>query len=323
MAYIQLILLQNENIHNTLSNILCIYSYHINTQVGKLYNNMHPESGSSMQEYKSAMQNKLKQGVLVLSKKIFINKFSEYDHSNVHDIQILSNLFKHNIQQFEQFYSKFNVYVHVKQRNIQPVLNYIPLPKIKQFCCLYINKYINNFNILLKHTDNQEFLFYNNEASIIFNEIQKQGIQINQEAFIQKLPNLKYIINNNKIYSNYNVNTTTGRPSNSNGLNFAAIPKNDGTRNIIISRFDDGVLLQCDFSAYHLSLIADIVQFEFPENTNVHQYLASQYFNTMDPSDQQVLRSKQITFKLIYGGIPRQYMHIQFLKKINDYINSL
>ena len=321
--YVQLILLQNENVYYTLNNIICVYSYNINTKQGRIYNNLHHDTNSQMQEYKLTLYNKINDGILVLSKKVFINYFSEYEHDKVYDIQIISNLFKHNIQQFEQFYTKQPLYFHTKQKNIQSILNFIPLLKIKQFCQLYINKYINIFYKLVQCLNNQEFLFYNNQALIVFNNIQKQGIKVDQEIFYKKFPNLKWLINNKKIYTNYNLNTITGRPSNTGGINFAALPKNDGTRSFIISRFKEGVLLQVDFSAYHLSLIADIVQYQFPTNTNIHQYLSSQYFNTDSPSQQQIIRSKQITFKLIYGGIPKQYMHIQFLKKINNYINSL
>jgi len=54
------------------------------------------------------------------------------------------------------------------------------------------------------------------------------------------------------VYSEYNPFTSTGRPSNRfGGLNFAALNKSDGSRKQFISRYNNGVLVEMDFDAYH------------------------------------------------------------------------
>ena len=54
-------------------------------------------------------------------------------------------------------------------------------------------------------------------------------------------------------YTQYNLFTSTGRPSNTfNGINYAALNKEDGSRNRFISRFENGMLVEFDFDAYLL-----------------------------------------------------------------------
>ena len=85
------------------------------------------------------------------------------------------------------------------------------------------------------------------------------------------------------------------------GINFAALNKSDGTRKKYISRYgDNGCMIEMDYDAYHLRLIAEIVGYEFPEGS-VHQYLADQYGVDYD-------KSKSLSFKYLYGEIP--YMNI-------------
>ena len=48
------------------------------------------------------------------------------------------------------------------------------------------------------------------------------------------------------------------------------------SRNGFVSRFDDGVLIEMDYDAYHLRLIADIIGYDFPDGS-VHEYLGKQY----------------------------------------------
>ena len=77
-----------------------------------------------------------------------------------------------------------------------------------------------------------------------------------------------------KVFSEYNLYTSTGRPSNRfGGINFAALNKKDGSRKKFISRFKNGVLVEMDFDAYHLRLIADKVEYDFPKGS-VHEHMA-------------------------------------------------
>jgi hypothetical protein len=121
-------------------------------------------------------------------------------------------------------------------------------------------------------------------------------------------------------YSYYNPYTLTGRPSNTfNKINYAALNKTDGTRNKYISRFTNGGILELDYDAYHLRIIGDIIGYKLPKSS-VHEYLGKQYFATDNLTEQQYLEAKQISFQLLYGGIPKEFLEIPFFNKVNDFI---
>jgi len=123
-----------------------------------------------------------------------------------------------------------------------------------------------------------------------------------------------------KEYCKYNPYTITGRPSNTfNKVNYAALNKRDGTRNKYISRFDGGSILELDYDAYHLRIIADMVGYTFP-NTSVHEYLGKQYFSKETLTKKEYSEAKQISFQILYGGIPKEFLTIPFFSKVNDFI---
>ena len=128
---------------------------------------------------------------------------------------------------------------------------------------------------------------------------------------------------NNKDYTEYNIYTTTGRPSNKfGGVNYAALNKEDGSRESFVSRFERGMLLDMDFDAYHPRLIADIIGYDLPDES-VHEYFAKQYFGKQEISAEEYEQSKKITFRLLYGGIDKDFEKIPFFCKTKKYIYKL
>ncbi len=131
-------------------------------------------------------------------------------------------------------------------------------------------------------------------------EVEKNGLQTTDKV----------------VYSEYNPFTSTGRPSNRfGGLNFAALNKNDGSRKKFISRFDGGWLVEFDYDAYHPRLIGDKIGYEFPKDS-VHEHFAESYGVDYD-------ESKALTFKYLYGGVPREMRNHPFFGKVQDYVMSL
>ena len=85
-------------------------------------------------------------------------------------------------------------------------------------------------------------------------------------------------------YTKYNVYTTTGRPSNSNkGINYAALNKDDGTREKYISRFENGKLIEFDYDAYHLRLIANLIGIDQPPGSFHKRKLYKKNLDNMNP----------------------------------------
>ena len=124
--------------------------------------------------------------------------------------------------------------------------------------------------------------------------------------------------NDKMVYSEYNLYTSTGRPSNRfGGINFAALNKTDGSRKPFKSRFENGMLVEFDYDAYHLRLIGEVVNYKFPEGS-VHKHMARFY------GDVTYDESKNRSFQYLYGHIPIDVVQINpFFGKVHDYINKI
>ena len=124
-------------------------------------------------------------------------------------------------------------------------------------------------------------------------------------------------------FTQYNPYTSTGRPSNRyGGINYAALNKEDGSRDRFTSRFDSGKMLEFDFDAYHIRLMAEVVGYKFPD-TSVHEYLGKQYFDKDELTEEEYRESKALSFKIIYGGIPKEMREIEFFGKVHDFTRKL
>jgi len=164
-----------------------------------------------------------------------------------------------------------------------------------------------------EHTES--YLSFNSRYPKTFAAIERTGLCVN-DAF--QSPQL---VTNSKVYSHYHYHTTTGRPSNAfRGFNFAAMNKEDGTRDAFCSQH--GALVEMDFDAYHVRLIARLINYKLP-SSSVHEYFGQFYFDTKTLTEEQYEQSKQITFRLLYGGIDKEFLEIPYFKQVNDLIWKL
>jgi len=149
----------------------------------------------------------------------------------------------------------------------------------------------------------------------LLSDIERIGVRVVSENFIDKWPASSKHLKGDIVYTEYNPYTATSRPSNRHGgVNYAALNKHDGTRDIFIPR-DNKIFLQFDYDAYHVRIIGKLIGYDLP-TTFVHQWLADQYGCTYD-------ESKGITFKILYGGVTDEYKHIPFFVQVDTYINEL
>jgi hypothetical protein len=125
------------------------------------------------------------------------------------------------------------------------------------------------------------------------------------------------------VFSDYNIHTSTGRPSNAfGGINFAALNKHDGSRSRFVSRFGtDGTLVQFDYEAFHLRLAATLMNYTLPA-TSLHRYLAEQYYGTADITDEMYEESKARTFAIMYGQTD-DTGGVAFFEKLKEYSSDL
>jgi hypothetical protein len=149
----------------------------------------------------------------------------------------------------------------------------------------------------------------------LLSEIERMGIQVGTEKFIDRWPDASKHLLNGKVFTEYNPYTITSRPSNRHGgVNYSALNKKDGSREIFIPK-PGHIFLQMDYDAYHVRLIGKLIKYDLP-TTSVHQWLADQYGCSYD-------ESKGRTFRILYGGVSEEDRGIPFFQKVDEFIEKL
>jgi hypothetical protein len=166
---------------------------------------------------------------------------------------------------------------------------------------------------------NTQFQFNNFRTTDVFYHIEKNGIKADKNCYIEyykdKLTNPEYNLYKGKLYTQYNLYTTTSRPSNTfNNINFAALNKDNGERKCYKPEFDKFVEL--DFQGYHPRLIGEMVEWHFPKDKNTYELLGQ-----LLGVDKQA--AKELTFKQLYGGVWSEYQYKPFFKDVNMFIDDM
>jgi hypothetical protein len=155
----------------------------------------------------------------------------------------------------------------------------------------------------------------NNDVIPLLSDIERYGVRVDGEKFIDRYPQATKHLKNNTLYTEYNPYTITSRPSNRfGGINFSALNKKDGTREVFIPK-PNHIFLQMDYDAYHPRIIGKLIGYDLPK-TSVHQWLADEYGVSYD-------EGKGVTFQLLYGGIPDEFDSIPYYKRVREYIEKL
>jgi hypothetical protein len=160
---------------------------------------------------------------------------------------------------------------------------------------------------------------YINKAIDVFFKIEKEGIKLDKQCFIQyheSHPTPHFSVKSGYAYTSYNLYTLTGRPSNAfNNINYAALNKENGERTCFIPRND--TFIEFDFNGYHPRLLGDIVGYKFDNNISVYNQIA-EILNEKDVS-----KVKEITFQNLYGGIRNELKNKPFFKQIDIFTDDL
>jgi len=164
--------------------------------------------------------------------------------------------------------------------------------------------------------------FYQTTLLPALHTIEQAGLKVDPQLFTTRFGSTPALVGDYAL-TQYNPYTITGRPSNRfGGVNFAALSKEDGTRQAFISRFgDQGSLVEVDFNAYHPRLIASLVGYDF-KSEGAYQHLAAQYYKG-SPSEEQITAMKEATFRQIYGGVQNQYLSIPFFYAADELAKAL
>ncbi len=303
--------------HPSVNNISCIYVY-VNGITECIVPIHHTEQILGFKEH---LQQFLElESIFVHDKKLWLQMGG---NNTVYDVKTLWWYTYGESYDENHYYTSAHNFYWRRHTNLQHVNTIIPLMKHVEMC-QKIRKYawpmiVNQKLSEIRSTESgyASYIRFNMIYPRIFAEIESNGIQVN-DSF-----KMKELITDGRVYSNYHYHTTTGRPSNAfRGFNFAAMNKQDGTRDALCSRFENGALVEFDFDAYHVRLIARLIGYELPKGS-VHTYFGKFYFGTDSLTQEQYEQSKQITFRLLYGHIEKEFLKIPFFKQVNDFVCSL
>jgi hypothetical protein len=162
---------------------------------------------------------------------------------------------------------------------------------------------------------------YHHLIPSVFSSIERLGVPVNDELFLNHYgQDKRYLIQENRVYTSYNIYTKTGRPSNTHGgINYAALNKTDGSRDIFQS---NKLLVNIDFNSYHLFLICEKLGIEIPKNA--HEWLGKMYFNKDTLNDVEYDEAKKITFRNLYGyEMDENVKSLQLFQEIQKFQENL
>jgi MFS superfamily sulfate permease-like transporter len=82
------------------------------------------------------------------------------------------------------------------------------------------------------------------------------------------------------------------------------------------------LFFEFDYDAYHVRILAKLINFPL-DKESVHTQLGKMYFNKEELTEEEYNKSKELTFKQLYGGVFEQYKELPFFKAMNEYVAKL
>lgn len=238
---------------------------------------------------------------------------------NVIDLNLVNFLKNGEVINYSDYLTTAHLLIRRNCSLHSKINDVIPLLKHKESVNLMFEK----CSSLIKSTILSEEYFKRISGDVIeiLAETERNGLKVNSKykEFFQST-----VYPNDMVYTQYNIYTSTGRPSNRfDGVNYAALKKDDGSRNCFISRFgEDGKLVLVDYSAFHPRIICQLTNFKISYNTDIYQYLAEKMFNKPIVDYHDIEDVKVLTFRQLYGGVEQEYSHIKYFSNLKSFIES-
>lgn len=234
------------------------------------------------------------------------------------DLSLLNTMVKYDRKDLAKTNATYNWYYN-RMCQYGELNTIIPITKLYEKC----EENFKHLYATMQYPIPNGFDFYNKTATSVFYLIERAGLRITYQPFLElfKPNNPVYNIQDNITYTYYNLNNITSRPTNAfNSINFAAIPKAPQFRKAIIPQND--YFAEFDFDGYHLRLLCEQIGYQLTDES-AHVQLAKLYFGKDEIAEEDYAKAKQINFHAIYGKIPPEYAFLEIFDKIQNYINSL
>ena len=282
----------NDTIHPVLNHVSLVYIRPLEATKGFMVCVTHSESLNALNTRVNELVDKF-EVLYCRDKKEILHYFP---NKTLYDITPPPHTYiRPTTQTHDLYYRK-----HKDNRELNLI---IPIVKHYELCETIFGDLKANINI--EKTKYNEF--FNNRVSVVFNAIERNGIRICNDTFSEYF----HDIDGEYAHTQFNLKTTTTRPSNKfKNVNYAALNKENGCRKSFIPR--NNRLVEIDISAYHPSLAASLIGYDFA-NIDIHAHFASLY-------GVDYKKSKELTFKQLYGGVFENYKELEFFKRIEKYI---
>jgi len=285
----------NNNIHPVLNDISLVYLRPINARKGFMVCVTHSEGLNALNARINALISKF--DILYCRDKKEILHY--FPNKALYDINPPPHTYIRPTTPTHELY--------YRQHKDNPELNLIiPIVKHYELCETIFEDLKTNINN--KKTKYDEF--FNSRVSMVFNAIERNGIRIHNKTFSEYF----HAVDGEYVHTQFNLKTTTTRPSNKfKNVNYAALNKENGCRKSFIPR--NNRFMEMDISAYHPSLAARLVGYDFA-NVDIHAHFASLY-------KVDYKKSKELTFKQLYGGVFENYKSLEFFQKVEKYVGEI
>tara|TARA_R110002096_G_scaffold66633_4_gene162053 strand:+ start:188 stop:1465 length:1278 start_codon:yes stop_codon:yes gene_type:complete len=288
----------NDTIHPSQTYVSLVYIRPLEATKGFMVGIHHSEVTNELITYKTSVET-------------LINKFEKlYCRDKKETLHYFPNKTLHDITPPPHTYIRPTTKVHEifysKHKDNHELNLIIPIVKHYELCEHIFEDLKANIN----RTKTKYDEFFNNKVSMVFNYLERSGIRVHKETFEEHF----HPIDGERVYTQYNLRTTTTRPSNKfKNVNYAALSHKNGCRKAFIPSNDR--FIDIDISAYHPSLSCMLINYNFP-SIDIHSHLQELY-------QVDYAKSKELTFKQLYGGVFKEYEHLEFFSKINIYVKEL
>ena len=307
-----------DGVHPASTRPSIIFIRNISTGKTYYYAYEHPDSSPDLDpewvtQEVLAQPNKIK---WALDKKAFCQTFRL---PKVYDANLCGFFKTNEIEEFSDFETSAHNLVRKQAFGKKCLNKVIPLMKhLEAFndMCDSLEKMVK------KTTIDIPFSRVNDIMLETLGEMESNGIFVDGNLFEKRFnqkPNAS-----GYVFSQYNIYTSTGRPSNRfNGVNYAALNHTDGSRACFRSRHGkDGRMVLIDYTAFHPRIICDLTNYPISTDVDIYAYLASLYYQKKDVDETDIANAKKLTFRQLYGGVEEKYSHIKYLANLNAYINE-
>jgi len=290
-AFVEII--PNNHFEHPVNNGVCaVYIRPLNSNKGFILTNNHSETLNVGIDAIKCVLNTLDK-IYVRDKKEFLHYFVL---QKLFDITLTSPTYIPDRTTSHQYF-------YYKYPSKEDVNRIVPIVKHYEYCENIFNDLKNRINEPINN-------FYNDKATVVFNAVERSGLRIDRDRFKSYF----YDERSEYVYTQYNFKTLTTRPANKfNGINYAALNKDNGCRTSFIPRNDK--FIELDIGAYHPTLLGLLVGYDFGEE-DIHKAFAKMY-----KVDYQ--KSKELTFKQLYGGVFEQFKDLEFFQRVQIYVDDL